>query len=265
MRPGPVDQMSGIDPASTPPPDAPEEALRPTAVEALGLLAASVVAGFAPTLLIGLLTDSTFRNDLGIAFSDPHRIVDWGFPLTALLSSLLLSWLVYAVSIRPRPGGMQAFGFGKLSRDGLMFTVGLVAILLLAQSTVLSLMPAELVRPTVGEVRTSLPAFGTLGWILFALAAIVAAPIAEECVFRGILFRWLRTMGGFWIAGIVSSALFATIHLYFVVPGGVVGFVLSTTVFSAGLGFCWLLQRYRSITLCILGHALYNAVLLAIS
>ena len=241
------------------------ETVQPSAAVALGLLAAAVATGFLPVLCMVLLSDPYFRQEWGVTFVEPRTLTDWGFPLAILISSVALFCIVYATSIRPLRGGMRAFGFTTPSWAGLLAMTGLVVALLLGQSGVLSLLPAEWVPPLDSQLRANLPMFGTAAWGVFAIAAIVAAPIAEECVFRGVLFRWLRGSLGFWAGGIVSSMLFATMHLYIVSPGGLVGAVLTTTVFAAGLGFCWLLERYRSLTLCVLGHALYNAILLGIS
>lgn len=50
-------------------------------------------------------------------------------------------------------------------------------------------------------------------WVLWGLVAVVAAPLAEEVVFRGYLYPVLKRMGGIWLASIAISLFFAAVHL----------------------------------------------------
>ena len=52
--------------------------------------------------------------------------------------------------------------------------------------------------------------------VLLALVAVVAAPLVEEVVFRGMLLRWGTRVAGFWVAALATSVLFGLLH----VPGG---------------------------------------------
>ena len=55
-----------------------------------------------------------------------------------------------------------------------------------------------------------------LALVLLAVLAVVAAPVVEEVVFRGMLLRWGTRVAGFWVAAVVTSVLFGLLH----VPGG---------------------------------------------
>lgn len=56
-----------------------------------------------------------------------------------------------------------------------------------------------------------------IGDASFLLVALITAglfpAVAEELLFRGILFRWIEPFGGTWAALIISSALFGASHL----------------------------------------------------
>jgi uncharacterized protein len=55
---------------------------------------------------------------------------------------------------------------------------------------------------------------GDASLLLFALVTDGLFPaIAEELLYRGILFRWIEQFGGTWAALIISSALFGASHL----------------------------------------------------
>jgi ABC-2 type transport system permease protein len=88
--------------------------------------------------------------------------------------------------------------------------------------------------------------------MLFALA-VVAAPLAEEFIFRGLVFGGLRRSLGLMPSMLMSAALFAIVHP----PASMI------PVFVLGLGAAWLYERTRSLLAPVLMHAVYNAVVLA--
>ncbi len=92
-------------------------------------------------------------------------------------------------------------------------------------------------------------------WVIFSVIALaVATPIAEEVFFRGFVLRGLSHSWGFVPALVVSSALFAALHLQ---PGVIIPVFVTALLLGA-------LYRYAgSVLPCIAVHATQN--LLAIS
>jgi membrane protease YdiL (CAAX protease family) len=86
----------------------------------------------------------------------------------------------------------------------------------------------------------------------FVALAVVAAPIFEEFIFRGLVFGGLRRSLGLWPAVLASSAIFAIVHPPIAVM----------PVF--GLGVCAALAYERTGFLLapMLVHAVYNAAML---
>lgn len=91
--------------------------------------------------------------------------------------------------------------------------------------------------------------YGRGGWIL--LSVVVAAPVAEELLFRGMLFGMLRRHAGAAAALILSSAVFAVMHRQ---PAVMID------AFAAGMALCYIYLRTRSIYACIVLHVLNNAL-----
>jgi membrane protease YdiL (CAAX protease family) len=83
---------------------------------------------------------------------------------------------------------------------------------------------------------------------LYALA-VVAAPLCEEFIFRGLLFGGLRRSLAFLPAAALSAALFAIMH-----PP-----VSMAPVFVLGLCAAWAYERGRGLLAPVLVHAVYNA------
>ena len=86
------------------------------------------------------------------------------------------------------------------------------------------------------------------------LLAVVAAPIFEEFIFRGLVFQGLaRTVPLRW-AVVGSAALFAIIHPPISVPA----------VFGLGIATALVFHKTRSLWAAITTHAVYNALVVLV-
>ncbi len=93
--------------------------------------------------------------------------------------------------------------------------------------------------------------------LLLFLLASVWAPIVEETIFRGALFRHLRSRVHFVVAAIVSALAFGFMHSY-PIP-------LLLPVITIGFNFA-LMREWRGSTLAsITAHAMHNATLLSLA
>lgn len=94
---------------------------------------------------------------------------------------------------------------------------------------------------------------------LLVLTTVVLAPVAEETVFRGILFQGLRARTGFWFAALASAALFTLAHLG---EGGgwLASIVIVSGILPLGLVFAALVERRGSLLPSVVAHATYNAI-----
>ncbi len=91
-----------------------------------------------------------------------------------------------------------------------------------------------------------------LPWLL--LLAVVAAPLCEEFIFRGLIFGGLRRSQGLWPSMLMSAAVFAIVH-----PP-----VSMVPVFVLGMATAFAYERTKSLLAPVLVHAVYNAVLLTV-
>ena len=89
---------------------------------------------------------------------------------------------------------------------------------------------------------------------LAGVAVIVAAPLAEEVFYRGLIFGGLQRWG-FWPAAIVSGAVFSGAHLQ-------VGLLIP--FFLIGVTLAWLFWRRGNLWESVAFHALFNAASFAI-
>ncbi len=96
---------------------------------------------------------------------------------------------------------------------------------------------------------------------MYTIMTCVFAPFLEEIVFRGGIFRTLRTKWGFILAAIISSFLFGFVHIASSLRIGDFQDVIYIFLYS-GLGFCFCFayEYNKSIAACIILHGLYNMV-----
>jgi membrane protease YdiL (CAAX protease family) len=85
-----------------------------------------------------------------------------------------------------------------------------------------------------------------------AIEVVVAAPIFEELIFRGIVFSTLRAKFGFTASMIGSAVVFALAHGY-----GPIAFL---AVFWSGLLWAWLYERTGSVIPGMCAHAVNNGL-----
>lgn len=94
-------------------------------------------------------------------------------------------------------------------------------------------------------------------WAVPLLVLGAGAGIAEEILFRGVLFRLLEELVGSWLAAALSGGLFGLAHL--ANPDATWWGALAIAV-EAGLSFALLYGLTRSLWVCIGAHAAWNIV-----
>ena len=97
---------------------------------------------------------------------------------------------------------------------------------------------------------------------IFFIASVLA-PLTEEIMFRGVLYRTLRDgsrrssrVVSILFAALISSLIFAAIH-----PQGIVGIPVLTIL---AFGFCLVRQWRGSLIACITMHAIHNGLTMSL-
>lgn len=98
----------------------------------------------------------------------------------------------------------------------------------------------------------------TVRLVLVVAIITVLAPVAEELLFRGYVFRALRNWRGVVPAAIISGLAFGAVHI----GSSPVGYALPLAAF--GFGLCILYEWTGSLHPCIALHALNNAFALGL-
>lgn len=95
-------------------------------------------------------------------------------------------------------------------------------------------------------------------YILAFATLVIAAPVAEEMLFRGYLQGKLRRLAPFWLTALITSVVFAALHL----PGagGAVQWNVAVDVLILSLALCFLREYTGSIWAGVLLHMLKNGI-----
>jgi uncharacterized protein len=134
----------------------------------------------------------------------------------------------------------------------IVFCLASVAVVLVASDLLSWTIGHDLVPPFMVKVYQAARDAGPPAFLLLLVAVAVAAPIGEEIMFRGFLFRgWATSPLGVTVTILVTSAIWAGIHVQYDLFG-----ILQ--VFCLGLLFGWVRARSGSTLLTIMMHAVCN-------
>lgn len=195
--------------------------------------------------------------------------------LTTLAATIVggtIAWLaihlaVGAAGSQSAPQRAIRAGLSAASRDLPIAAIAmLLAMPLIAATSALALTlwtlltgeePAAVAHSTLEDL---LAAPGNPWSHAVILGVVVGAPVMEELIFRlGVQSALLRLTNSRWLAVLIASTLFATVHIGAVPPYGL------PTLFACGLAFGLAFERTGRIGVPILMHAMFNAMNVAMA
>ncbi len=156
-------------------------------------------------------------------------------------------WKRIGVSPGNDKTGTQSLGKGLVCAMALGSAAGIGAILYVR---LLDIFPQGQIWKQDAELSSFLSRAGRPIWI--CMLAIVAAPLFEEFLFRGLIFQGLRRTTGPALAIFGSAILFAFVHP----PISVI------PVFGLGIAAAISFQRSGFLLAPVLTHAVYNAIVI---
>lgn len=147
----------------------------------------------------GLIFESYGQNNLAIAFH-----------IATIILVFLISWLAWKF-YRKSPYAEEKVTYS--AKDGLK-TIGFYSVLLIFTAIISSLMMSQGIDDTANQALLELfmnKDTSNLGLIAYGAVIVILAPVVEEVIFRGIMVtRFLPESP--WLAGALSSVLFALMH-----------------------------------------------------
>jgi|SRR6185312_13516139 len=182
---------------------------------------------------------------------------DFGILLLATLGFQGVTWILIPIFLRLNGVAMgDAFG---LHASNLFRSIGLAfatLIVVLPVALLLELLSGAIMekfgfesKPEAAvELINGAPLWPTGMYLGFF--AVLLAPVAEEFIFRGVLFPFIKQLGYPKFAWLGVSSLFAFIH------GNVTVFI---PLFVFALALTWLYEKTDNLLAPIVAHSLFNA------
>lgn len=211
----------------------------------------SAVRGIDLLLVVLVTTGVLFLMKLLVA----GLAVTPGVLLTMLfLQSLVPLAAVYLIVIRGRGIGWSDLGIRAAPRGwylrAAVFAVLTIPVVAMLNYLVQGLTGEPFRNPQIDILAPT--AFSWTSMVGMLILAGVAAPIAEEVVFRGLLYGWLRRHLGVALGAGLSAFAFAVAH-------GIV--ILIPALFVVGVIAALMYERSRSLWPPIILHATFNTIM----
>jgi len=186
---------------------------------------------------------------------------DFGNVLLATLSFQGATWFLILLFLRQHQvGWLTAFGFrGPKIKRVLFLVFGFIivswVVLLLQEASIHLLEKLGFSPEDQAAVKLLTDAKSCWTSVYLGVFAVVIAPVAEEFIFRGMLFPFVKQLGFPGLAWFGVSALFALIH---------VNAATFVPLFVFALALTWLYEFTDNLLAPIIAHSLFNAANLAL-
>ena len=150
------------------------------------------------------------------------------------------------VGFRPLRGTAMLWPIGAWA-GGILIVVVYGMIVLAAQE----LLGQDLSRLAEGNPLPDTEAMTDTVWFVLGLSVVLAAPIGEELLFRGLIFRAVEARWGLIVGMLISGLLFSLVH-----------FEISVVLPFWGIGMLFAYAYYKSGSLWtpVIAHAIFNGV-----
>jgi membrane protease YdiL (CAAX protease family) len=204
------------------------------------LLAYLASIGFGKAL--DLLISQKWTGDSGQPVAIPPGL----FALIDAASRFLPALLAFALLFRRGRHAWSRLGLNRAPDWKLV--IGSFAVLTLADQALRHALGQDVPDDPAGGLSEMEE--GHWGLVLALTSACLAAPAAEEILYRGVLFRSLANTLRVPAATLVSAAVFAVVHFYFAYG------LISVGLLGAACALCF--ASTGRLTTAIFLHALYN-------
>lgn len=164
----------------------------------------------------------------------------WGFLAQYVLQIILLLGPLWAFFLRGGKAKLADFGFKKIAFSRLAWMIPAYYFLYLLFSLGFYGIFSRLAEETPGYnmQESYVPFFGddTLGLVIGFLCVSILAPLVEEIVFRGFIYRIFIKVWPVWLGSLLTAAVFAGIHFQFqtFIPLFFLGLILNTIYHHSG-------------------------------
>lgn len=177
-------------------------------------------------------------------------MVSWCIYLGMIVISVFLAWPLLKESVE------QSVKKRKFWENIVLLVVA-VYLISLAASSIVMIITGAVDSNNEQIIQEQMRLYPSL----MIFTAVVYAPIVEEIVFRGAIYRTLEPKVGFWISGLIAGLSFGMIHVFESLLMGNYADVLYLLQYGGiGILFCFAYRVNRSIYSSMVLHFINNLV-----
>lgn len=141
----------------------------------------------------------------------------------------------------------------------LIKTIVIGFFILLFINVVLGTLITSLFSLETSENQKAVLSIQNINPLLYVVMVSVLAPIVEETVFRGVIFRSLRRTKGFWFSALIAGFCFGFIHVFAsLLTANFLDMIFLVQYAALGVVFAKSYEDTGSIYACIAMHGVYN-------
>jgi len=210
-------------------------------------------------LVFGLTIAGLLQRAGFAAFQPPDG---FGAVLLATVGFQGATWVLIPFFLRHHQAGWrEVFDFRRQQLPRTLLTAGLMTIAILPVAWGLQYLSIRTLthfgRPPEAQLAVSLLTDTKFWWMRVYLGgfAVILAPVAEEFIFRGMLYPFIKQCGYPRLAWVGVSFAFALVHY------DIATFV---PLFVLALALTWLYERTDNLLAPVTAHALFNAANLVV-
>lgn len=214
-----------------------------------------------PEIISDVQRFGSVSPDLKRQMTDPGFVIGFlnakNLFVLSVFSEAALGLLTYLLARLMLDARKTALGLGQRSRLWDLVLALAVGIGLFLASSLVGAITTKLFGSHPQPQALALTKHhGPLDFVLDFTSVSVAAPIAEEIFFRGLVFTALAQRMPPWLAMLLSGAFFGLAHFE------KYSFL---AIFAIGIGLAWLYYRTRNLWLNVIAHATVNTISLVLA
>src|SRR5262245_9515379 len=208
-----------------------------------------------PWAVVDLIVFGFFFMIMLIAITPLARLpVIYTIPLQAAFNIALVGFIAGWIRIVRRSSFTEYIHFLRSHTFSTRYLITLGA------TSALSVLLLSAFLPSTGQTPLEKLLTSRSAILMFAVFGVAVAPLLEEVIFRGFLFKVLWEIGGVPVAIVVTAALFALLH-----AGQLAGNWGSVVlIFAVGCLLSFVRYRSNSLIPSFFVHMSYNATLFAL-
>lgn len=233
----------------------------------LVVIAATAIASFMFAFFASAVGGGIYSIALAItrgafdeaAFTADKNLLQTGIFVGAVYGTAVIPLGVWGLA-QSRGLGVSALGLRRAR--WWWYAIGLAALAVLIGYDFLIAHFLDPDHAIAGKLREQLLVRpDSLAWII-ALWVVVApaTAVAEELLYRGMLYRWFRERLPVWLAILVSSVVFGLLHGSLISPGGWLGAGMAFGLTMFGVIAAFLFEASGSLWPSILVHFVNNSL-----